>query len=94
VQTGPFNSSSWSPPAPENASTVLTAIGDIFGRCELLYKENASKPYKKCLRRSFNHVPSTLPHVLQTIEMPRGKFLNFEATVRLDYHNDIHNEIG
>ena len=94
VQTGPFNSSSWSPPAPEDTSSVLVALGDIIGRCDAVDKVNASRPYKKCLRRCFNHVPSTLAHVLQTIETPCEKFLNFDKMVRLHYHNEIHNEVG
>ncbi|XP_065062106.1 uncharacterized protein LOC135688960 [Rhopilema esculentum] len=92
VQTGPFNESGWSHPAPEKIEDVLSAIKDVTGQCQTPVSD--STHYKRCLRRSFNSECPNVANVLRTIGFPCTDFKRFDNAVREDYHNDLHNEIG
>ena len=92
VQTGAFREGVWTHPAPEKKAEILTSIYDVTGQCSKV--DEPRNVTKSCLRRSFNHKPANLSHVLQTISLPCTKFKKFDKIVREDYHNDIHNSIG
>ena len=94
MQTGPFNSSAWDHPAPEQTTEIIVQIAEILGNCSGMQEARARRYSRKCLRRSFNHVPPNLAHVLQTIAMPCDQFIEFDWIVRHGYHNQIHNNIG
>ena len=92
VQTGPFNESAWSHPAPENMKNIMDSIMDVTGQCQTPVSHGTH--YKRCLRRSFNNVCPNVANVLQTIGIPCTDFKRFDNIVRENYHNDLHNEIG
>ena len=91
VQSGPFNASVWAHPAPEKITSVLQSVDNLNGIC---YTREYGGKHKPCLRRSFSHLPANLAVVLDTISIPCSHFEKFDKSVREDFHNDIHNEIG
>ena len=91
VQTGPFNASSWTHPAPEKTVAVIQSSDIQLGMCN---DGKYTGHHKSCLRRSFNNLPANLALVLKTISIPCSQFGKFDHKVRDDFHNDIHNEIG
>eukprot|EP00794_Sanderia_malayensis_P004625 gene4625-5232_t len=92
VKSGPFADSHWTPPGSTNVTAVVITTNYIQSHCHPIINVTANR--KKCLQRGFNHKPLNLSHILYTLSLPCSKYDSFEVSVRIAYHNDMHNYIG
>ncbi len=88
VTTGPFRDGIWKPPGFTEPKKVIAQVMETMHITTL-----TGIDYKICLRRFFNHRPSNVSHVLNTLTVACSNDGLFHKRFA-DYHNDMHNYIG